>query len=70
MTTEEELKEKIANAFKTAREEGVIRRFANGISDAEKVMEWVKESGYEIPETWADLAKRARKRPNLIITDD
>ncbi len=46
----EQLIVKIASAFKIAREEGVIHRFADGKADAEEVVEWVKEAGYKSPE--------------------
>ena len=47
--TDEELLRNIASAFNIAREEGVIRRFADGVANAEEVMEWIKEAGYKSP---------------------
>ena len=38
-----ELRDKIAESFRIARHEGEIKRFADGYSDADEVLQWVVE---------------------------
>ena len=45
--TKEELKGKIAFLFKNAREEGAITKWADGLTEAEKVLALIKEAGYK-----------------------
>lgn len=74
--TEQELREKIAHIVcENARCYGNCV-FYNGKGTfcqnkkPDKILVLIKEAGWGKLETFATLKARARKRPNLIITDD
>jgi len=50
---EQEIK-KIAELFKVAREEGAITKWANGVVDAEQVMDIIRQAGYRLPPEQTD----------------
>lgn len=45
---EQKLKGAIAEQFKIARQEGVIRRFADGLSDADDTFALIEAAGYRL----------------------
>ena len=47
---EEKLKEQVANLFRIAREEGSIRKWADGQTDADEVQDFYKEAGWKSPD--------------------
>jgi len=49
------LREQIAEAFRIARKEGALTRFADGKSDAEDVCWWFKEELEGLPLTYEEI---------------